>query len=136
MKGEPIDVYNNGEMKRDFTYIDDIIESVFRLIPLVPDPEPNYDGNPSVSFAPFKLYNIGNNSPVQLLEYIKCIELALDKKAKIIFLPIQSGDVPQTYADVSELTKMINFNPATNISDGINNFIKWYKIYNKTAKQN
>jgi UDP-glucuronate 4-epimerase len=136
LNDEPIDVYNNGEMKRDFTYIDDIIESVFRLIKSFPLPENNYHENPSVSFAPFRIYNIGNNSPVQLLSFINSIEKTLGKKAKINYKPIQPGDVPDTFADVKELLENINFSPSTPVDYGIKNFIEWYtKYYNIKNKK-
>ncbi len=132
LNGEPIDVYNNGDMKRDFTYIDDIIESVFRLIPSIPLPENNYHGNPSVSFAPFRIYNIGNNSPVRLLDFISALEKTLGKKAAINFLPIQPGDVANTNSDIKELYKLINYKPRVKFEEGISHFIKWYLKHYKT----
>jgi UDP-glucuronate 4-epimerase len=121
---DPIDVYNNGEMKRDFTYIDDITEGIVRVIGL-PPVEQNI--SETTSTAPYKIYNIGNNNPVTLREFISAIEIACNKKAKENLLPMQDGDVPSTYADIDELIKDISFKPVTNINDGINQFVKWYK---------
>jgi len=129
---KPIDVFNYGEMKRDFTYIDDIIEGVTRVIPKPPEPNPTWNGNnpnPATSSAPYKLYNIGNNSPVELLKVIEILEESLGKQAKKNFLPIQPGDVPATYAEVNDLAEDVGFKPATSIEDGIKNFVAWYKAY-------
>lgn len=134
VEGKPIDVYNYGKMKRDFTYIDDIVDGIVKLIFHLPEPNPNWNGNnpdSATSFAPYALYNIGNNKPVELMHFIKIIEEQIDKKAKINFLPIQPGDVPATYADVDDLVKAVGFKPNTPIEIGIKNFIQWYKEYYK-----
>ncbi len=124
------DVYNYGKMSRDFTYVIDIVESVKRLIPLPPKANnPKYDPmnpNPAVSSAPYQLFNIGNNSPVALMDYIHAIEKALGKKGKIVFKEIQPGDVPSTYADVQSLFDYINFKPSTSIEEGIKAFVDKY----------
>ncbi len=134
LEGKPIDVYNHGKMKRDFTYVDDIVEGITRLIPTVPMPDKNWTGtqpDAASSFAPYRLYNIGNNSPVELLHFIETIEHKLGIKAVKNFLPIQDGDVPETYADVDALTDAVGFKPATSIETGIGKFIDWYKTYYK-----
>jgi len=133
-EGKPIDVYNNGKMRRDFTYIDDIVDGIIKLIPQIPTPNPNWDGdNPdsATSFAPYKLYNIGNNQPVELLRFIEVIEEKLGKKAIKNFMPIQPGDVPATYADVDDLNNTVGFRPNTRIEDGITKFVDWFKNYYK-----
>jgi UDP-glucuronate 4-epimerase len=132
LAGEPIDVFNNGEHSRDFTYIDDIVEGVVRSVDKVAAPSGDWDSNapdPGTSAAPYRLYNIGNNKPVQLMDYIACIEKALGKKAEKNFLPIQLGDVPETYADIDDLARDIGYQPATKIEDGIAKFIEWYRDY-------
>lgn len=132
LEGKPIDVYNHGKMKRDFTFIDDIVEGIARLIPAIPEPDAAWNGmNPdaATSFAPYRLYNIGNNNPVELLRFIEVIEEKLGKKAVKNLLPIQEGDVPETFADVDALTKAVGFKPSTSIEDGIGKFITWYKEY-------
>ena len=132
VEGKPIDVYNNGKMSRDFTFVDDIVESIARLIPKTPRPNTNWSGmtpDPASSFAPYKLYNIGNNKPVDLLLFIEIIEQKLGKKAIKNFLPLQDGDVMETYADVNDLYKEIDFKPATPIEDGVSKFVDWYKEY-------
>lgn len=134
LKGDPIDVYNFGKMKRDFTYVDDIIESLSRIIKKIPEPDPNWNSdNPdsATSYAPYRIYNIGNNNPVELIRFIEVLEGYLGKKANKKFLPIQSGDVPATYADVNDLIKDIGFKPATSIEKGIEKFVGWYKEYYK-----
>jgi UDP-glucuronate 4-epimerase len=134
LEDQPIDVYNQGNMKRDFTYIDDIIEGVYRIAAKVPEPNPAWRGDhpdPATSFAPYKIYNIGNNHPVELLYFIETLEKYLRKKAKKIFLPMQPGDVPATYADVDDLMAGVGFKPATSIEEGIKNFVSWYKDYYK-----
>ncbi len=134
LEDKPIDVYNYGKMKRDFTYIDDIVEGVVRVIEKIPTSNPNWDSNnpdPSTSFAPYKLYNIGNNNPVELSYFIELIEKNLGKKAKKNLLPLQPGDVVATYADVTDLEKDVGFKPSTSLEVGIANFIKWYKEYYK-----
>jgi len=133
-ENRPIDVFNNGNMLRDFTYIDDIVEGVFRLIKKIPSPNIKWDSNnpdPGSSYAPYKLYNIGNNSPMKLMEYIKTIEKSIGKKASINFMPLQDGDVLETYADVTDLVKTIGYKPQTTVSEGVHEFVKWYKEYYK-----
>lgn len=134
LEGKPIDVYNHGKMRRDFTYVDDIVESIARLIPKVPRPDPEWSGlnpDPASSFAPYRVYNIGNNKPVELLKFIEAIEAKLGKKAIKNFLPIQDGDVPETYADVEDLMREVDFKPSTPIEVGIGKFIDWYRDYYK-----
>jgi len=129
---EPIKVFNNGKMQRDFTYIDDIIEGVIRVMNNVPDADPDWSSdspNPSTSCVPYKLYNIGNNQPVELMAFVEAIEESVGKKAVKEFLPLQAGDVPATYADVSDLIADTGFKPSTSITHGIEQFIKWYKEY-------
>jgi UDP-glucuronate 4-epimerase len=132
VEGKPIDVFNNGKMSRDFTYVDDIVESIARLVPKAPTPDKNWSGlapDPASSFAPYRVYNIGNNKPVELLRFIEIIEEKLGKKAIKNFLPLQDGDVPETYADVNDLIREIDFKPATPIEEGVSNFVEWYKEY-------
>lgn len=132
VEGKPIDVFNNGKMKRDFTYVDDIVESITRLVSKAPGPDPNWSGltpDPASSFAPYRVYNIGNNNPVELMRFIEIIEEKLGKPAIKNFLPLQDGDVPETYADVTDLMRAIDFEPATPIEVGITNFVNWYKEY-------
>ncbi len=135
IEDKPIKVFNNGNMKRDFTYIDDIIEGVFRIIKNIPKPAEDFsfdNPNPSASgAAPYQLYNIGNNNPVSLMDYIKAIEKALGKTAEKKFLPLQAGDVPATWANVDKLIKDVNFLPKTGVEEGIAKFIDWYKSYYK-----
>ncbi len=121
-----IDMYNNGQMKRDFTYIDDIIEGVFKVIKSPPKPMISDITNAQ---APFRLLNIGNNNPVTLDRFIKAIEKALSKKAKKNMLPMQDGDVPITFADISDLSQQFGFKPSTSIENGIDEFVKWYKLF-------
>ncbi|MGR3172996.1 MAG: NAD-dependent epimerase [Candidatus Scalindua sp.] len=132
LENKPIDVFNHGKMKRDFTYIDDIVEGVVRLIDKVPEPDPDWNGdNPdsATSYAPYRIYNIGNNNPVELMKFIEVLENCLGKKAKKNLLPIQPGDVPETYADVDDLAKDVGFKPATPIEEGIKKFVEWYREY-------
>lgn len=132
LEGKPIDVFNNGDMQRDFTYIDDIVEGIVRVIDRIPQPNPQWDRtspDPGSSYAPYKLYNIGNNKPVQLLRFIELLERNLGKKAKKNMLPMQPGDVPITFADVDDLIKDVGFKPATSIEGGIEKFVKWYSSY-------
>lgn len=134
LEGSYIDVFNFGKMKRDFTYIDDIVEGVIRIMDRVPDGNPEWDGkapDPGTSFAPYRIYNIGNNSPVGLMEFISTIEKCLGKEAKKNFLPMQPGDVPATYADIDDLMKAVGFKPSTPMEEGIQKFVKWYKKYYK-----
>ncbi len=131
-EGKPIKVFNHGKMQRDFTYIDDIIEGVVRVMARLPEPDPAWRGDnpdPGTSYAPYKLYNIGNNNPVELLEFIKEIEKALGRQAQKEFLDLQPGDVPATYADVDDLMQDVGFKPETSIATGIRQFIDWYQEY-------
>ncbi|MDD5773386.1 MAG: NAD-dependent epimerase [bacterium] len=132
LNGKPIDVFNYGKMKRDFTYIDDIIEGIFKLKDHIPKPDPGWNSeNPdsATSYAPYKLYNIGNNNPVELMRFIEVLEDCIGKKTKKNLLPMQSGDVLVTYADVDDLMKDTGFKPSTGIEDGIKKFVEWYKTY-------
>ena len=132
LENRPIDIYNFGNMERDFTYIDDIIEGLIRVIKRIPNADPQWSSenpDPATSAAPFKLYNIGNNNPVKLLNLIEVLEACLGKKAKKNFLPIQPGDVPATFADVENLIKDVDFKPTTPIEEGIKNFVGWYQGY-------
>lgn len=134
IEGKPIDVYNHGKMKRDFTYVDDIIEGVYRVLTHIPSGNKDWDAyhpDPATSSAPFHIFNIGNNSPVELNYYIEVLEKNLGKKAIKNLLPLQLGDVIETYADVTHLEKLIDFKPATKIEDGIKSFVDWYKDYYK-----
>ena len=129
---ETIDVYNHGNMMRDFTYVDDIVEAISRLIQKPAQPNPEWSGanpDPSSSYAPYKIYNIGNNSPVRLMEFVEAIENKLGKTAKKNYMDLQPGDVPETYANVDDLFKNIDFKPQTSIQDGVNKFIDWYLDY-------
>ena len=128
LNGDPIDVYNNGDMKRDFTYIDDIIEGVIRIIDKIPEPQINKH---TFSEAPYALYNIGNNKPITLKKFISAIEKACSKKANKNYLPMQPGDVPITYADVDDLVHAIDFKPTTEIESGIKKFVDWYLEHTK-----
>jgi UDP-glucuronate 4-epimerase len=134
LNNEPIKVFNNGNMQRDFTYIDDIVEGVVRVMKTIPKADSDWSSgapNPASSCVPYKLYNIGNNQPVALMEFVDAIEKAIGKKAVKEYLPLQAGDVPATYADVNDLIKDTGFKPSTPIVEGINNFVKWYKEYYK-----
>lgn len=134
---EPINVFNHGNMQRDFTYIDDIVEGLVRVVEQIPAANPEWSGDkpdPASSYAPYKIYNIGNNNPVELLYFIKVIEKALGKKAKKNMLPMQAGDVPATYADVDDLMHAVGFKPLTPIEIGIQRFIAWYSDYYKIEK--
>jgi UDP-glucuronate 4-epimerase len=136
LAGEPIQVFNEGRMVRDFTYVDDIAEGVVRVLDRVAAPDPNWssaDPDPARSNAPYRVYNIGNSAPVQLLEYIAVLEEELGRKAQLELLPIQPGDVPSTMADVSELEAAVGFRPRTTVRQGISAFVKWYKEYYSVA---
>ena len=130
-EGEPINVFNHGKSQRDFTYIDDVIESVVRVIdkPAKPDPAWPEAPKPGTSTAPYRLYNIGNNSPVELMKFIEVLEKKLGRKAEKIFLPMQAGDVPATYADVDDLVNDIGYKPKTSIEEGLAKFVDWYFSY-------
>ncbi|AFL69159.1 NAD-dependent epimerase [Sulfurospirillum barnesii] len=138
LEGKSIDVFNNGEMQRDFTYIDDIVEGVIRVIdnPAKSDALWNgKDGRASTSSAPYKVYNIGNNNPVKLMDFIEAIEKKLGKKIEKNFLPLQAGDVPATFADVSDLVEDLGYKPATPIQEGIDTFVDWYvEFYHLSLK--
>lgn len=132
IEGKPIDVYNNGDMMRDFTYVDDIVEAISRLIEKPAKSNPKWSGknpDPSSSYAPYKVYNIGNNSPVNLMDFIEAIEEKVGKKAIKNYMPLQAGDVPETYANVEDLYRDIDFRPATSIKDGVGKFVDWYIDY-------
>jgi len=132
LAGEKIQVFNYGKHRRDFTYIDDIIEGVIRVLDQPAIPNPNWNSSqpdPGSSSAPWRIYNIGNNSPVELLDYIKAIEDALGIKADMELLPLQPGDVPDTYADVADLVRDFDYKPTTTINQGVAKFIEWYKNY-------
>lgn len=132
INGKPIQVFNNGKMKRDFTYVDDIVESMVRLLNNPPQANPAWDkqkADPGTSSAPYRVYNIGNSKPVNLMEFIEAIEEKIGKKAQKEFLPLQDGDVPMTYADVNDLIEDVGFKPATTIKEGISQFVEWYRNY-------
>jgi UDP-glucuronate 4-epimerase len=134
LAGEPIDVFNNGNHRRDFTYVDDIVNGVVRVTDRVATPNPDWTSDtpdPGTSKAPYRLYNIGNNQPVELMRFIEILEDCLGKKAVKNFLPLQPGDVPATYADVEDLARDVGFSPATQIETGIANFVRWYRDYYK-----
>ena len=132
LEGKQIKIFNHGRMKRDFTYIDDIVEGVCRIMKIPPSPDPGWNGaapDPSASFAKYKIYNIGNNRPVDLMSFVETIEAALGKKAQKVFLEMQPGDVEATYADIDDLYNCIGFKPDTSIADGIGRFVSWYRDY-------
>jgi len=134
LAGEPIDVFNHGNHKRDFTYIDDIVEGVVRTLDSVATPNPEWDGdNPdsATGAAPYRVYNIGNSEPVNLMRYIEVLEDCLGIKAERNLLPLQPGDVPDTYADVTELVNDVGYKPSTSVEDGIESFVRWYRDYYK-----
>lgn len=132
LAGEPIAVFNNGRMRRDFTYIDDIVEGVVRVLDSVARPNPDWSGqapDPGSSAAPYRLYNIGNNQPVELLDFIAALEECLGRPAKKDFQPLQAGDVPETWADVDDLAQAVGFRPTTPLREGIARFVEWYRAY-------
>ena len=134
IKGEKIKIFNNGNHKRDFTFIDDIVESIIRVLNKPAKPDSSWSGknpNPSTSNAPWRIYNIGNNKPIKLMNYINALEIALGKKAKTEFISIQPGDVPNTWANVDELERQFNYKPNTSIEQGIHKFVNWFKNYYK-----
>lgn len=138
LKDEPIDVFNHGKMERDFTYIDDIVEGITRLIPKPPSPNSDWSGNnpdPASSFAPYRVFNIGNSNPVKLMDFIGEIEKQLGIRAQKKMLPMQPGDVPKTWADVEDFYHYTDFRPQVGIEEGIRNFIDWYKSYYVTRKK-
>ena len=132
LAGKPIKVFNHGKMARDFTYIDDIIEGVVRVLDTLPQPDPHWSSDtptPGSSNAPYRIYNIGNNQPVQLMRFIEVLETCLGQKAEKMLLPLQPGDVPVTYADVEALAQTVGFRPNTSIEVGIERFVTWYRDY-------
>ncbi|UCC56072.1 MAG: NAD-dependent epimerase [Gammaproteobacteria bacterium] len=132
LAGEPIDVFNNGNHQRDFTYIDDIIEGVIRVLDRIPEPDPDWSGDApdsATSTAPYRLYNIGNNESVELMYYIEVLENCLGKKAEKNMLPMQPGDVQATYANVDDLVRDVGYKPATTVEEGIARFVDWYHEY-------
>ena len=134
LAGEPIDVYNHGKMRRDFTYVDDIVEGVIRTADHIAEPNPGWCGDapdPGTSLAPYRLYNIGNNQPVELMHLIEVIERALGSPAKKNMMPIQAGDVPATFADVDDLIQDVGFQPKTPIEEGVRKFVEWYRSYHQ-----
>ncbi|AFY54693.1 nucleoside-diphosphate-sugar epimerase [Rivularia sp. PCC 7116] len=136
LEGKPINIFNNGNMRRDFTYIDDIVEGVVRVIDKIPQLNPNWSGDtpdPGTSKAPYKIYNIGNNQPVELMYMIKVLEDCLGIEAKKNMMPMQPGDVPINYANVDDLVRDVDFKPNTSIEVGIKNFVDWYRAYYKVS---
>lgn len=134
LEGKPINIFNNGEMYRDFTYIDDIIEGVVRVTNKIAEPNPLWTGDkpdPATSYAPFKVYNIGNNNPVKLMDFVEAIENELGIKAIKNMMPMQAGDVPGTSADVQSLMDDVGFKPEITVQQGIKQFVGWYKEYFK-----
>ena len=134
LAGIPINVFNNGNMERDFTYIDDIIEGVVRVLDKVPEADPNWnrmEPDPATSYCPWRIYNIGNNNKERLMRYIEVLEDCLGRKAEKNFLPMQAGDVPATYADVTDLVRDVGFQPNTSIEKGVRSFVDWYRHYYK-----
>lgn len=132
IEGRSIDVYNFGKMKRDFTYIDDITEAIIRLQDVIPQADADWtveNGSPATSSAPYRIYNIGNSSPVELMDYITALEEALGVKAQKNMLPLQPGDVPETSADTGALYKVAGFKPQTSVKDGVKNFVNWYRDF-------
>jgi len=132
LEGKPIDVFNNGNHRRDFTYVEDIAEGVVRAAERIAQPDPGWDSNapdPASSFAPFRIYNIGNNEPVELMRYIEVIEECLGRKAQKNFLPMQLGDVPDTFADIEDLVQEVGYRPATSVEVGVRKFVEWFCEY-------
>ena len=132
LEGAPIDVFNHGRMRRDFTYVDDIVEGVIRVLDRVATPDAGFDSDqpdPARSHAPYRVFNIGNNNPVDLMAFVEAIEKELGQIARKNFLPLQDGDVPATYADTSELNAWTGFTPMTSVSEGVRRFVEWYRMY-------
>ncbi len=132
LAGQPIEVFNYGKMKRDFTYIDDIVEGIIRVLERIPQANAHWSGlnpDPGTSSAPYKIYNIGNNQPVELMHFIEVLEASLGKKAIKNLRPMQPGDVPETYADIEDLIRDTGFQPQTSIEEGISRFVAWYRSY-------
>jgi UDP-glucuronate 4-epimerase len=135
LAGKPIDVFNYGKHRRDFTYIDDIVEGIVRTLDKPATPNEYWSGNspdPATSSAPYRLYNIGNNRPVELMRYIEVLETYLGKKAQRNLLPLQPGDVPDTFADVQDLAEDVGYRPSTSVEDGVKSFVDWYRSYYRT----
>ena len=131
---EPINVFNYGKHRRDFTYVNDIVEGVIRVLNRPAESNPNWDSDspdPGTSKAPWRIYNIGNNQPVELMDYIGALEKALGRTAKINLLPLQPGDVPDTHANVDDLIEQFDYKPSTSVEDGVANFVQWYRTYFK-----
>ena len=132
LDGQPIDVFNYGRHKRDFTYVDDIVEGIARVLEHPAQPDSAWSGDapdPATSLAPYRLYNIGNHRPVELMRVIELLEKALGRKAQTHLLPMQPGDVPETYADIEDLRQAVGFEPVTPIEEGIPRFVAWYRDY-------
>jgi UDP-glucuronate 4-epimerase len=132
LAGRPIDVFNEGKMRRDFTYVDDVVEGVVRVADRIPAPDPHWsaaDPDPGTSSAPFRIYNVGNNRPVELLRLIETVETCLGRQARKNLLPLQPGDVPETYADINDLARDVGFRPNTPIETGVSRFVEWYRSY-------
>ena len=136
LEGRPIDVFNEGRMKRDFTYVDDVVEGVVRISDRIPEPDPTWNGavpSPATSSAPWRIYNIGNGLPASLLRYIEVLEDCLGRKAERRLLPMQPGDVPGTWADVALLEERVSYRPVTPIEDGVRRFVDWYLEYHRVS---
>lgn len=134
LEGKPIKVFNHGNHTRDFTYVDDIVEGVIRALDRPAAPDPAWDAmapDPATSNAPYRIYNIGNNNPVKLTEYIEALEVALGRPAERELLPLQAGDVPDTFADVSDLERELGYRPTTSVREGVARFVEWYRAYHK-----
>lgn len=132
LEGRPIDVFNHGKMQRDFTYVDDIVDGVIRVLDKAATPDAGYDAqrpDPSTSSAPYRVFNIGNNRPVALLDFIACLEDALGQRAEKRFLPMQEGDVPATYASIEAIQAWVGFAPTMTLEDGVSRFVAWYRDY-------
>jgi UDP-glucuronate 4-epimerase len=137
IEGNTLKVFNHGDMSRDFTFIDDIVEGIIRLLDNPPRFNSNWNSehpNPSTSYAPYKIYNIGNNNPVKLMDFIHLLEMLIGKKAKVDFLPMQPGDVKATFADITNLQEDVGFYPSTSLEDGLTHFVDWYKKYHQIKK--
>jgi UDP-glucuronate 4-epimerase len=132
LEDRPIDVFNEGRMQRDFTYVDDVVEGVVRILAKSPAPDPTWSGDrpdPGTSRAPYRIYNIGNDRPVELLRYIEVLERCLGKRARMNLLPMQPGDVPATRADVDDLAREFGYRPRTTVDEGVARFVEWYRAY-------
>lgn len=137
LAGKPINVFNHGNMVRDFTYVDDIVEGVTRALDRVATPDPGFSSDtpdPATSSAPYRIYNIGNNSPVRLMEYIEALEEALGRKAELNLMPMQPGDVEKTYADVTDLARDVGFAPKTPVREGVRRFVEWYREWHAASE--